>query len=626
LASEEPPGSAADHAVIVLIVHDDFGQSAVEGLLDHADCPRLLFAAYSCRQMPGTGAVAEWTRYRNDKHWSSVATSTDADLPRMLRRLVDTALDGRPDDRLDIFLITAAEQPQEAATQSHLADAVRRLRPTLRNPGLACVVLAGDIDPLTRSEGQGFDGLAALLNDFLEKHSFDFVLMAGAVGGKALHSAAAQSAANTIAALTYGSLAGRLRKKLSLGQFDTAYRAVSFGTATLQIGTAATRTHLRSMVVRRLGDVLLARINAPLGREDAADSQETGDDIEQQIASTGWELPRLRRWFARYRDAITARENVVLRDTIRDAGTAARAMAYLRVGRFGQMRRSRWMLLLWALIVGCVGGAIVGLVAAFSGQGPMPAQDALWLAAFLFVVAAALVGAAMIARRRAKKPPPDEREGLLAIRDNYDRLRGALRDIHLENAKVASRESNIDRSLQELQAALNQEPSPQLFVMNLPAAVCARFLHAVGVEDSALAEEFMNEHRSAAKLLAGDDPEELLHAIERFADQRLDRLGDIDWPDVVADLIQEEDIDRTWLGETIERLRRMSTPSIHAPGQTSWQIVGLPENTPDVLVAKLRSTLPPRTELVRAGADKLVVLQVVEGIRVAAPAAGFSPV
>jgi hypothetical protein len=532
-----------------------------------------------------------------------------------------------------MFLVTPVAPVSDSDVQSQLAHAIRRTRSSLNNPGWDYLVTVPNVDKQTGSAVTGQTGNAESFEFLLEKYFFDYVLLVDGRGTfSPIEVAVTNAAADTIGALTYKPFAEAIRERLSLGQIDVSQRIVSLRLAALDVGEDFIEGELRAMIVRRLIDAVLDQAENPIAEPDVGEVG--GEDLREAVASAGWNIAKLRHILQRFRDKIAARESLVIRDLIRDEGTAAHATAYLRVNA----RPMAPVLIVpnvpskWPPIAASTAGLFVlGALffAAVSSTGGIIVPALLLVAGIAWVI-----GTVWLVKLRTKTGPPaqaapapmrDERAEHAARAERYRNCRNLLVNARSERAVVAACEENINRALQFLQTGSIDGPSPGSMV-TLPDAVCAQLLQARGINETTLFEDFVAESGTTGELLTASDPDGAKRAMEEFAGERLSRSESVGWAHLAAYVEGHDDVNDTWLGQSLRMLRRLTAaPGGDALRQARWQLVLLPQNTPDGLQSKVRLSLPADGKLLCSGANAVAVLQMVQSISTA-PSRGVSPI
>ncbi len=631
MASDVSGNDAEDRVRTVLFAHDEFGQSVAETLLRRPECPRGSISAYRCHRTAHSGARLEWYQYSTTGSWSPVAARGDTDPTAILWGLIEG--DNPTYSRIDMFLVTPVAPVSDSDVQSQLAHAIRRTRSSLNNPGWDYLVTAPNVDKQTGSAEIGQTGNAEAFEFLLEKYFFDYVLLVDGRGTfSPIEVAVTNAAADTIGALTYKPFAEAIRERLSLGQINVSQRIVSLRLAALEVGEDFIEGELRATIVRRLIDAVLDQAEKPIAEPNVGEVG--GEDLREAVASAGWNIAKLRLILRRFRDKIAARESLVIRDLIRDAGTAAHATAYLRVNArpMAPVAIVPSVPSKWPLIAASAAGLIVlGALffAAVSTTGGIIVPALLLVAGIAWVI-----GTVWLVKLRTKTGPParaapaparDERAEHAVRADRYRNCRNLLVNARSERAMVAACEENINRALQFLQTGSVDGPSPGSTV-TLPDAVCVQLLQARGINETTLFEDFVAESGTTGELLTASDPEGAKRAMEEFAGERLSQSESVGWAHLAAFVEGHDDVNDTWLGQSLRMLRRLTdAPGGDALRQARWQLVLLPQNTPDGLQSKVRLSLPADGKLLCSGANAVAVLQLVQSISTA-PLRGVSPI
>lgn len=243
----------------------------------------------------------------------------------------------------------------------------------------------------------------------------------------------------------------------------------------------------------------------------------------------------------------------------------------------------------------------------------------------IFMAGLLLLTAAVWPRRRS--PQPQAKTSHDSPLDAYRKVQREQQKLQQQKAKVASWTQNADRAVTTLEAALQDNHPHDPAAVNLPSAACERVLRARNINIRSLFEAFVAECGDAGGLLISDDCRAALNGIEGFADRPRSEIDSVDWPSLAAFLAgqSDRDIDGTWLGNIIHNIRRISTPPAYGSASPSWEILAVPADTPDGVIAKLRATPALRSEVVPADVGALISVQAVEGIRVGSSAPAVSP-
>jgi hypothetical protein len=616
LAFEER-AEAADRAATVLIAHDEFGEGVVSAVAARAEVSRKSIVAYRCRPTPDDPGALDWSRFEEGGGWTEAASSAGEDCGRVLRLLLEDALERMVYTRVDVFLISAVRSPQDEAARTQLAGAVRRLRSDIDYPGLVCAVIAADVEATLGSatEHNG-ERLAKTLHTLVARESFDYVFLSGSFG-EGLHSRGRRSvlsAAGTIVGLSYGPLADALRKKLSSDQLDSARRTVALGVAKVQLAKDAIQEQLRSRIVHRLIVALLERMNGAASGEPEPDA-ESSRELEERIASAEWNLGKVKRLFAALRAIVVAEENSLLRDLIRDDAAAAYEMAKSRSGVrspppvAATPHWSRWLMGGFGGLM--VFGSVILLLVQSGGA-----------AGINWIIVAALLACGILLlvrgrRRRPRMSPPSPKPTNASALDRYTQCRRSLREARSKKVTIESWEHNVEGSVQALRAALSGAHHSDPFIVGLPGVLCDQVLRSQNVDERELLESFIAEYRMAGHLLTSDNRETALRAVENFAEAHVAQIRSPDWPHLAAHLATGagDKLEGTWLDQMLWCMRRASTPLAYPPDAVAWEILLVPGNTPAGLIDSLRAASAPRNEIVSAGVDELVLVQAVDRVR-----------
>lgn len=647
-----PAGGEDATEPVVLIVHDEVGASAAEALLNRADCPAGSFFAFRAGQRADTPATFAWSRYDGAGQWRSVNTPDRPDAAHVLRDVLALELDARFDRRVDIFLLTTAPGGDERGDRPPLADTIRRVRQLLDDPGRLCAIV-GAPHPDVRDWSTSLDGnpdAAALFQDLLKNHAFDAVFLAEEFRQTGFADTPRDDAGVTvlamtaaIAVLTFPPLAAQLRQRLDTAQLDLRRRAISISVATLNVDDAAIQMQVRSTLLRRLIEDLLELVDAAEAEPVHDADAEAAQTATQLIEAAGWNVGAFNRLSSRYRERLAAREQEILRDLIQNAGEAARAFANMRVSRKTapppEVRRESSILpaLAWLFGVAATLAAIGAIFLTFGitdklAIGGLEVSASATNAAILAILSAGMIAASIVLTLKSRSRsgtenniPHDHSASDAVPSDKYRALRELQRQLRVEKDATSVWENNIDRSRSSLRTHLDSEIGLKRRSLKVPDAVYLELLSTRG--SVASIDEFVRREPHGVKLLAAQDPGTALASLEEYADACVSRIGVFGWPELLRQLAETRDGGLQWLVHMLQQMRRTSGRPTFTPEQGSWEIVALPEATPEALAEAVRAVLPGRDVVLCVTADQFIIVRarIIELPQDPASSSTFSP-